>query len=38
MLFDGQEPREMVSRTPNESKFRNEYGRCCRILSRRGLA
>jgi hypothetical protein len=33
MLFDGQELREMISRTPNEIELRNEHGRCCRILS-----
>jgi hypothetical protein len=32
MLFNGQELREIVSRTPNEIELRNEYGRCCRIL------
>ena len=33
MLFDGQELREIVGRTPNEIELRNEHGRCCRILS-----
>jgi len=33
MLFDGQELREIISRTPNEIELRNEHGRCCRILS-----
>ena len=33
MLFDGQELREILGRTPNEIELRNEYGRCCRILS-----
>jgi len=34
MLFDGQELREIIGRTPNEMELRNEHGRCCRILSR----
>lgn len=34
MLFDGQELREIIARTPNEIELRNEYGRCRRILSR----
>jgi len=34
MLFDGEELREIISRTPNEIELRNEYGRCCRTLSR----
>ena len=33
MLFDGQELREIVGRTPNEIELRNEYGRCCQIFS-----
>jgi hypothetical protein len=33
MLFDGQELREIIARTPNEIEIRNEYGRCRRILS-----
>jgi hypothetical protein len=33
MLFDGQELREMIGRTPNEIELRNEHGRCCRLLS-----
>jgi hypothetical protein len=33
MLFDGQELREIIGRTPNEMELRNEHGRCCRILS-----
>ena len=33
MLFDGQELREIIERTPNEIELRNEYGRCRRILS-----
>jgi len=34
MLFDGQELREIIARTPNEIELRNEYGRRRRILSR----
>ncbi|SRR5713101_4617580 len=34
MLFEGQELREIIGRTPNAIELRNEYGRCCRILSR----
>ncbi len=34
MLFDGQELREIIDRTPDVIELRNEYGRCCRILSR----
>ena len=33
MLYDGQQLREMVGRTPNMIELRNVYGRCCRILS-----
>ena len=33
MLFDGQELREILARTPNEIELRNAYGRCCRLLS-----
>jgi hypothetical protein len=33
MLFDGQELREIIGRTPNEIELRNAHGRCCRILS-----
>jgi hypothetical protein len=33
MLFEGQELREIISRTSNEIELRNEYGRCCRFLS-----
>jgi hypothetical protein len=33
MLFESQELREIISRTPNEIELRNEHGRCCRILS-----
>jgi hypothetical protein len=33
MLFERQELREVIGRTPNEIELRNDYGRCCRILS-----
>lgn len=33
MLFEGQELREIIDRTPNDIELRNEHGRCCRILS-----
>ena len=33
MLFDGPELREILNRTPNGIELRNEYGRCCRMLS-----
>ena len=33
MLFDGQELREIIGRTPNAIELRNEHGRCCRSLS-----
>jgi len=33
MLFDGQELREIIGRTPNAIELRNEHGRCCRLLS-----
>ena len=33
MLFDGEELRDIIDRTPNVIELRNEYGRCCRILS-----
>ena len=33
MLFEGQELREIIGRTPNEIELRNAHGRCCRILS-----
>jgi hypothetical protein len=33
MLFEGQDLREIISRTPNEMELRNEHGRCCRVLS-----
>ena len=34
MLFEGQELRELIARTPNEIELRNRHGRCCRILSK----
>jgi len=34
MLFDGQELREILGRTPNEIELRNGNGRSCRILSK----
>lgn len=34
MLFDGQELREIIGRTPNEIQLRTAHGRFCRILSR----
>jgi hypothetical protein len=33
MLFEGQELRELIARTPNEIELRNAHGRCCRMLS-----
>jgi hypothetical protein len=33
MLFEGQELREIISRTSNEIELRNEHGRFCRFLS-----
>jgi hypothetical protein len=33
MLFERQELREIISRTPQQIELRNEHGRCCRILS-----
>ena len=32
MLFDGDELKEILSRTPNGIEFRNEYGRRIRVL------
>lgn len=32
MLFDGQELREIISRTPNSIELRSEQGRYCRVL------
>jgi hypothetical protein len=34
MLFDGQELREIIARTPSDIELRNKHGRCHRILSR----
>jgi hypothetical protein len=34
MLFEGQELREIISRTSSEIELRNEHGRCCRFLTR----
>ena len=33
MLFEGQELRDIISRTSNEIELRNDHGRCCRFLS-----
>jgi hypothetical protein len=33
MLFESQELRAMISRTPNEIELRNSHGRCLRFLS-----
>ena len=33
MLFDGQELREIISRTPGAIELRNEHGRRCRSVS-----
>jgi hypothetical protein len=33
MLFDGQELRKIIARTPKAIELRNEHGRCCRLLS-----
>lgn len=33
MLFEREELREIICRTPNEIELRNEHGRCCRTLS-----
>jgi hypothetical protein len=33
MLFEGQQLRELIARTPKEIELRNAYGRCCRLLS-----
>jgi hypothetical protein len=32
MLFEGEQLRELIGRTPGEIELRNEYGRCCRTL------
>jgi hypothetical protein len=33
MVFEGQELRERIARTPNAIELRNAHGRCCRVLS-----
>ena len=33
MLFEGQELRELIARTPNPIELRNAHGRRCRLLS-----
>jgi hypothetical protein len=33
MLFDRQELRDIIARTPDAIELRNEHGRCCRVLS-----
>jgi len=33
MLFEGQQLREIIARTPNEIELRNPLGRCYRTLS-----
>ena len=33
MLIDGAELRDIIDSTPEVIELRNEYGRCCRILS-----
>jgi hypothetical protein len=33
MVFEGQELRERLARTPNEIELRSAHGRCCRVLS-----
>jgi hypothetical protein len=33
MLFEGEELRAMICRTPSEIELRNGHGRCCRLLS-----
>ena len=33
MLFEGQQLRELIARTPNEIELRNTYGRCYRTVS-----
>ena len=38
MLFDGEELRRIVGKTPNGIELRNEFGRCCRVLSSREAA
>jgi len=33
MLFEGQQLRELIARTPNQIELHNAYGRCYRMLS-----
>ena len=33
MLFDGQQLRDLIARTPNEIELRNTHGRCYRTVS-----
>jgi hypothetical protein len=33
MLFEGQQLRELIARTPNEIQLRNTHGRCYRKVS-----
>ena len=33
MLFEGQQLRDVIARTPNEIELRNTHGRCYRTLS-----
>jgi len=33
MLFEGQQLREVIARTPNQIELHNAYGRCYRVLS-----
>jgi hypothetical protein len=33
MLFEGQQLRELIARTPNEIELRSVYGRCYQTLS-----
>lgn len=33
MLFEGQQLRDLIARTPNEIELRNTHGRCYRTLS-----
>ena len=34
MLFTGQELSDVLGRSGNEIELRNQYGRCCRVISR----
>lgn len=33
MLFEGEQLRDLIARTPNEIELRSAHGRCCRLLS-----